>query len=254
MSESTPPKLEPISASEDSEHYVHSKTEIISILRDIQESRESAALFFGGQSMMTSVLKVSTAKDLVYLDCSINNELNAQATSSKRVIFVSALNNVKVQFDIPRMETTEYGGEPAFVLKLPKAVLRLQRREFFRISTPTVAPLTCAIPLPDGTRITAVVTDISAGGLAIFGSPEEMKLDLMSIYRNCLISLPESEPVHVDLQVRGMFDITLKNNVRKKRVGLQFVKIPNHAQSIVQRYIMKLQMERRAKDEGGKWE
>ena len=249
-----PPKLEPASVPENSDFYVHSKTEIISMLRDVQEARESAALFFGGQSMLTSVLKVSSVKELVYLDCNINKELNALAVASKRLTFVSTLHNVKIQFEIPRMEFTEYGGQPAFVLKVPKVVLRLQRRESFRISTPTATPITCSIPLPSGNRITAVVVDISAGGLAIFGSPEEMKLDLMAIYRNCLIVLPDLEQVHVDLQVRGIFDISLKNNVAKKRVGLQFIDIPNHAQSTIQRYIMKLQMEQRAKSEGGKWQ
>ncbi len=249
-----PPRLEPASVPEDSDFYVLSKTEIISILRDLQEARESVALFFGGQSMLTSVLKVSSAKELVYLDCNINKELNALAVASKRLTFVSTLQNVKIQFEIPRMEFTEYSGEPAFVLKLPKAVLRLQRRESFRISTPTATPITCSILLPSGTRITAVVVDISAGGLAIFGSPEEMKLDLMAIYRNCLITLPDSERFHVDLQVRGIFDIAMKNNVTKKRIGLQFIDIPNHAQSILQRYLMKLQMEQRAKSEGGKWQ
>ncbi|MHB1300482.1 MAG: flagellar brake protein [Burkholderiales bacterium] len=249
------PALQPTSVPEDSEHYLHSKTEIVSILKDIQESRVPAALFYGGgQSMMTAVLKVSAVKDLIYLDCNINEELNEQVEASRKLIFVSNLRSVKVQFTIPRIEITQWNDEPAFVIKLPKAIVRLQRREFYRIPTPTLDPVICTIPLPDGSSIKATVADISAGGIGIMGAPEEMRLEPMMSYENCQLALPGSEAVLVNLQAREIFNITLKNNVEKKRAGMEFLKMSNHTQSIIQRYIMKLEMERRIKEQGSKWD
>ncbi len=249
------PALQPTSVPEDSEHYLRSKTEIVSILKDIQESRVPAALFYdGGQSMMTAVLKVSAVKDLMYLDCNINEELNGQVEASKKLTFVSNLRSVKVQFSIPRIEIALLNDEPAFVLKLPKAIVRLQRREFYRIPTPTLDPVICTIPLPDGSSIKATVADISAGGIGLLGSPEEMSLEKMKSYENCQLALPGSETVLVNLQVREIFNITLKNNVEKRRAGMQFLKMTNHTQSTIQRYIMKLEMERRIKEKGSKWD
>lgn len=244
----TGPKLEPTSVPSHSDYHVHSKTEIVSILKEIQEKRETAALFFNdSESMLTSVLKVSSAKERIYLDCNINEQLNRQVEASKRLIFVSAVRSIKVQFDITHVERVDFDGGPAFIAALPKSMVRLQRREYFRIDIPTNEPLVCTIPTPNG-NMEAVVVNISAGGIGVMMSYGE-GLKLGETYPDCRISLPGLGELTTAIQIKSTHDVTMKNDVVKKMAGCEFIGMREQAKNLTQRYIMKTERDRRAQEQ-----
>ncbi len=247
ISDPIPVKFELSSVADDSEYHIHSRTEILSILRRLMERNEQAGLYYdeGSHAILTQVLDVQAAKDLLILDCSANETFNAHVELSHKLVFISSLDNVKIQFVVDRATRTEFEGKCAFSVKLPSALLRLQRREYYRLTTPNLKPLTCSIPMPGKDNVSVSIINISAGGVAIIGYKGELNLNLDEIYRNCRIALPEVGEVSVDIQVKATFDITLKNNIIKKRAGCKFVDMPGHAQTLIQRYIMKCELDRK---------
>jgi len=67
---------------------------------------------------------------------------------SQRIAFVAFLNQVKAQFVVPHAEPTTWEGLPAIRVRVPDSVLRLQRREYYRIQPPVARPLLCSLPDP----------------------------------------------------------------------------------------------------------
>jgi c-di-GMP-binding flagellar brake protein YcgR len=47
-----------------------------------------------------------------------------------------------------------------------------------------------------------------------------------------------------------VFEITLRSGARIKRAGCEFVKLPGQMSTLVQRYIIKVERERKARESG----
>ncbi|MDP1957543.1 MAG: PilZ domain-containing protein, partial [Rhodocyclaceae bacterium] len=146
----------------------------------------------------------------------------------------------------------EQDGRPAFRAALPAEVLRIQRREYYRLTTPIARPLTCMvpIPLPDGSLHghKANVFDISGGGLGISAPAESIPFGTDSVFPDCHLVLPEVGSVTGTLKVKSLFDITLRSGARTRRAGCEFVKLPGPMTTLIQRYIIKVERERKARE------
>lgn len=230
-----------------SKYLIHSKTEIIYLLRAIMQKTELVTAYFnqGKDFFLTSLLAVES--DHVVLDYGANDALNRKIQESRKVVFLTSLERVRVQFTASRIDATAFSGRPAFRIPLPDSVLKLQRREYYRISTPITTPLMCEIPLMEGRKIDASIVDISVGGVGILGCPAGLELEEGTIYPGCRINLPEVGEIVTDVQVCNIVEVTLRSGQTTKRWGCQFINLPPNMQVLLQRYIIKLERERRAK-------
>jgi c-di-GMP-binding flagellar brake protein YcgR len=150
---------------------------------------------------------------------------------------------VKVQFSTGPLRQVDFNGRPAFRTQLPTSLLKLQRREYYRLATPMRAPLTCVIPAGEE-RIEASVTDISIGGAGLSGFPPEHVLEPGNQYAGCRIALPEEGTILTALEVCSVQDVTLRSGTVVKRAGCRFVGLPASQQAMVQRYITRIERER----------
>ncbi len=230
-----------------SKYLIHSKTEIVFVLRAVMQKTELVTAYFnhGKDFFLTSILEVEP--DHVILDYGSNDALNRKVLASGKVVFLTSQDRVRVQFTAPGVEKVTYGQRDAFKIALPEAVLKLQRREYYRISTPITTPLRCEVPLPQGGRVEVSIVDISVGGIGIIGYPPELDVQVGATYPGCRIDLPEIGTIVATLQVRNMLDVTMKSGQVSKRSGCQFLDLPSNMQVLLQRYIIKLERERRAK-------
>jgi hypothetical protein len=69
-------------------------------------------------------------------------------------------------------------------------------------------------------------------------------------FPNCRIELPEVGFVTATVKIRSVFEITLRSGARIKRAGCEFVKLPGPMSTLVQRYIIKVERERKARESG----
>ncbi len=240
----------PSAGAEDySKYLIHSKPEIVHILRAIMQKRGLVTIYFnqGKDFILTAFLDVDA--DQVILDYGADEAQNQKILSSQKVVVVTTQDRVKVQFSISQIKVVPYEGENAFRVPLPKSVLKLQRREFFRIETPIVVPLQCAMPLDDGREIPITITDVSIGGAGIIGYPADLDLAPGMLFPGCHILLPGFGEVVATLEIRSTFDVTLKNGVVTKRAGCRFIDLPASMQVLLQRYIIKLERGRRIKQD-----
>ena len=236
---------------------VNSRREIISLLRSLKDRNQLVSLLIGGGSdaVVTSVLEVDEASNLVVVDCAPTNSLNQRILASDKISFETVLDQIRILFGTDLVQECLYEDRPALCFAIPASLVRLQRREFYRVSTPVASPVRCVIQAPDenGENIVTVTTtlhNISAGGVSLVDEKKLLDPTSGRIYKNCRIDLPGGTPVTATLQVRNCQELTLTTGKAIRRLGCMFVDLPMSQLAVVQRYITKLERERNARATG----
>ena len=233
---------------------LHSKAEIVSVLRTlVQKGAMVTAYFDQGKSfLLTALLAVNLEKNEMILDVGSDKEMNSRALHADKFIFTTTIDKVKVQFSLNRLSANTYEGRSAFRGTLPESLLRLQRREYFRLSTPATHPVKCVVSMINADSSPLVATtkllDISGGGAGLLVPPEQAGLyEKGVVLDNCKIMLPDEGLLTVKLCVRDVFDVTTKSGSRYFRAGCEFIKLPGAHLTMIQRYITRVERERKAR-------
>lgn len=249
--EKKPPLLEP---GDYAQYLLHTRSEIVFVLRSLLENVSQITIFFNeGKDLLLTTL-VAIDDDGIILDLGASSETNRKAQTVEKLFCVAVLEKVRIQFLLRGLALIEYEGRKSFRAAFPKDLLRLQRREFFRLTMPITRPLKCQIPITEGDGennfvIDLNVVDISGGGLAI-ALPEGLDFESGRIFPNCRIELPEVGMLVATLCMRNQFEITLRSGGQVRRAGCEFVKLPGPMLTLVQRYIIKVERERKARESG----
>lgn len=249
-------RFELMQADDYGKYLLHSKKEIIFILRAMRDKGALITVYFnqGSDFLLTTLLSVSADGNAMLLDPGSNAEMNRKALASEKLVFIATHDKVKIQFTVKHLARTEYEGREAFRAAIPEELLRLQRREYYRLTAPIAHPLRCTIPvnLADGSKSTieTTVIDISGGGLGVMVPPEGVEFETDHLFENCRIELPEVGTVQATLRVRNVFEFTLRSGAKTKRSGCQFVELPGHMMTLIQRYIIRVERERKARETG----
>jgi c-di-GMP-binding flagellar brake protein YcgR len=115
-------------------------------------------------------------------------------------------------------------------------------------------PIRCQVivDLPDGGKSTVItqLSDISGGGMALTFPPNSVNVTPDMEFSSCRLELPEVGVIVGNLKVRNVFEITLRSGIRVLRAGCQFVRLPGPMLTLVQRYIIKVERERKARESG----
>lgn len=235
------------------QYLLHAKSEIVFVLRSLLNNVSQITVFFDeGKELLLTTL-VGLGDDALLLDFGASMETNRKALAAEKLFCVATLEKVRIQFQLRGLTQVTYEGRPAFRADLPVDLLRLQRREFFRLTMPVVHPLKCRIPIAGEAGNSFVldvnVVDLSGGGLAI-ALPEGVDFTVGREFADCRIDLPEVGVLTATLKVRNQFEITLRNGSRVRRAGCEFIKLPGQMMTLVQRYIIKVERERKARELG----
>lgn len=202
--------------------------------------------FGGGQEMfLTTLLAVEPHKGVLIFDCSGSNESNQKFLLSQRNVFVGRPGGIHVQFVTGPAREIRYEGSKAFAVTMPKYLVRLQRREFFRIETPRVRPLQF-FGRPRGSGLLNLpVHDISVAGIALTAPLPLPGVDVGVLLENCRFALPEDEQdLFFQASVRHVTTREVRAGIQQWRIGLQFADLPGNAEVRIQRYIARVERER----------
>jgi c-di-GMP-binding flagellar brake protein YcgR len=231
-----------------SQYILHDSREIAFVLRQLAAKRALVSALFGeiGQDfLLTSILSVAEDNSSVLIDLVRDPAIVSRALSYGRLLCDTQLDKVKVQFPLENLKVTEHEGHPALRASLPDALLRLQRREYFRFSVPVTGDMLCTIPLPDGKTTSVRIIDISGGGIALVVSPDSSLFAPGIVFNECTMTLPgTTTPVKFSLEVRNLFRITLRDERELLRAGCVFTNMPMQVANQIQRFIMRAEQER----------
>jgi len=217
------------------------------LLAGYAKARESFSVHFnhGEEMFLTTLLDIQTEKGRLIFDCSGSVESNRRLAQSDKVTFGGHPGGVPVSFSTGRATETTFEGDKAFAVSLPEYVVRLQRREHFRIETPRVNPLMLFARAPNGVLLRLPAHDISVGGIGV-DSPELPEgIDLGVTMPNCHFSLPgDTKDLFFSATVRNHHDYESRTGQRMVRIGLEFNDLSSGDENRIQRYIAKIERER----------
>jgi hypothetical protein len=95
--------------------------------------------------------------------------------------------------------------------------------------------------------------DISGGGVGLMATPSlAALLQRGGFLSDCKMTLPDEGLLVANLCVRNKFDVTTRGGSRYVRVGCEFIALPGARMSMVQRYITRVERERKA-DASAAW-
>jgi c-di-GMP-binding flagellar brake protein YcgR len=236
---------------------VRSRREIAFVLDGVRSQRQLVKMSAGGSSeaVITSILAVDESDGSIWFDAAPSNTQNHRLTNCDYISFETKLDQIRVLFKTEQAEPDEYQGYPALRVPLPESLIRIQRREYYRVTIPRGNPVLCTFT-PPGTETRPLdkpvmynMLNISMGGVAVIDEQNILDDTPGAIYENCVLALPGGS-ITVSLEIKNVAHIKLANGRSVRHIGCYFANISNAMLAVVQRYILKLERDQNAKMTG----
>jgi c-di-GMP-binding flagellar brake protein YcgR len=232
---------------DEEQFFVQNQKQIIQILNDLAKHHEMLKVSFNNDTCLTNVISVDANNHAVYLDIGIDEAFNNRLLASHHVVF-SKDDGIRIKWTSAHVALATLKDGKAIKIALPQKLMRLQRREFYRLATPIVNPVPCIIPIsdeanPDAERVLELtLVDVSLGGVgAIAADPLDELLVIGESFNQCKINFPEVGETSLTLQVCNITPITMKDGAIKHRVGLQFISPSRGNEGLINRYTYNLE-------------
>ena len=234
----------------DEKYMVRNPRQIRMLLQSMADQLAVVTLHPDGreQSYPSAVLELDS--DTLVLDGNPIPSANHAIAEASFLLCFAQVDKVMVRFRLEQVRMSGDGGRTVFSAALPSEAYHLQRRELYRLETPVADSPWCVLPSPDPEDLQPLRTrlvDISSGGGAILLPPELNLLRLQQRYSGCELQLPDTAPITLTLAVCSQLLRKQPNGVEQLRVGLRFEDLPRGADSLIQRYIFRVDRERKAR-------
>lgn len=235
--------MEDVTHAYDEEQFiVQNQKEIIQILNELAKHHEMIKISFSNDTCLTNVISVDAHKNLVYLDIGIDDAFNSRLLASRHVVFFKE-EGVRIKWISDQLTLATLKDGKAIKIALPHKLMRLQRREFFRLATPIVNPVPCIIPVPavekpEADRVLELtLVDVSLGGIGVIvANPFDEAFVIGAKFDHCRIKFPELGETNLTLQVRNIRPITMKDGTIKHRVGFKFISPSRGNEGLINQY------------------
>lgn len=230
--------IEKFQDGEEGKFLISSSREIQLTLQAIAKNNTPVILYYQNEEQLLKSLLLCVTADGIWLDVSQNEAENNAFLHSETVTLVTLHQGAKVQFTCHQPIIAPYAGNPAYYFNLPEQIIRLQRRDYFRITTTGDAPLTCIIPLKDDAErrdIEYPVFDISVGGIGLVCKHGGLMEG--EIYPDCRISLPGAGIMSFTLHIKNLYDVVKPDGKIRKQAGCEFMQLDSKMGMVLQRYI-----------------
>ena len=230
---------------------VKSPRQIIAFLSAMRDKKQLLDVHLTGSEAIsiTAIIEIDEGDGVIIIDEPKDGKLSESKLTESAITLEGFLDHIKISFTTEFCELRDYGGREVIALMIPKTLTRLQRREFYRVPTPIITPVVCKIPATSWegpVHIDLPLRNISFGGILAFD--EQMQIDIShgKIYRNCTIFITATENFVADLEVRNSFPTVTPNGHMGAKIGFQFIKFDGIAETILQKYINRLELEQRS--------
>ena len=245
MEKNIPLKIEMLSTPDDNKHRISSAREIEFILHHIARKRTRVALYYGDANDFILTTLLDMDNEGLWLEQSPNAMDNRRILESNKLIFVSSHLQVKVQFAAQQVRDMEHQGYPAFYLLLPDSIYRLQRREYYRLTTPvseTLLRCIMATKKPVFKRLHEfIIMDISCGGVGLTCMETGTELIPGAAYPDCHIELPGVGAIIGTIEVKNLVLLTSPSGQVQRRAGCEFKNLDTQSIILLQRYVTNMQ-------------
>lgn len=221
---------------------IRDRLEIVSTLRQLAlQSEPLLAQWEAGapsRVLPTRIVDVNPDYEELVFDCFTDDQANHGAVQATQVNFLGHLDGIEVRFYASHGEATTHEGRPALRMRIPAQLLRLQRRESFRVP----AAHSCEIALVlDGSPVRDVaVGNLSIGGVKlVINQPFDAKLG--QVIEKCQLRLGNEGNLQATLEVRSVQAAPTRSCPSRVFIGCRFVSLSTEAEMQLARFTQKLE-------------
>lgn len=220
------------------------------LLRQLIKHRALISAHYGEQrSFLTTVLELPANEERLLIDANPSATLMHQVTSASRLLCVTQLEQVRIQFILRELQLQHSSQGSMLSAPLPAEILYLQRRESYRLQVPlshhTSVQLSRPAHSPEPLALSGRLLNISIGGLGLLlpATAAEIAPDERIEVR---LSLPAQGLIDATMRVRYLHVSGQHGDSVHYQVGLAFEELEQKQENQIQRYIFHTERERKA--------
>jgi len=227
------------------QYIVHNSKEVMQILNDLIKHKAMLKVSFnhGADDYLTNIISIDPKVGAVYLDIGVDEEFNRRLLASSHVVFLKE-DGVKIKWTSTQVTEVSLKDGKAIKIALPKDLIRLQRRDFYRFATPVANPVMCRIPVPDvldpeiESILELTLVDVSLGGVGAFvSSPLNPAIEVGKTFIGCKIGFPDVGETNLTLMVKNITESHTKEGITKYRIGFVYVDPSRGNEGLINRYV-----------------
>jgi c-di-GMP-binding flagellar brake protein YcgR len=227
-------------------YWLYSKFEIDALITRLCEDRVPMTTYWSGDGefAVTQIMKVDALRNELHFDLPSQPQQQSRLLEAAELVCVAFVENVKLQFTVGMPRRSSSAGYPTFLTALPDRVLRLQRREYYRVRTPESVSASCLVPYSgDRAQYESLrVLDVSVGGLAMLAYPRHFDPSVVNVIDRCYLDLPGVGTVTVRLRVAHL---ETAPDGQSRHCGCEFIDLSPQARMMLQRYVHRIDVEQR---------
>ncbi len=230
------------------DYIVRNPKEIAQIINTLREDKVNLRVGFnrGQEDFLTNVISLDAEEGYVYLDMTVDEVFNKRMLNSNHIL-ISKDNGIRIKWKSVQHTQVALSDGKALRIEFPNEIIRVQRRELFRLQTPIVKPLTCEIPIPNlinpnkTDTLTYHLVDVSLGGVGlIVPTTIHPSIEVGKIFDACKINFPDVGEANLTLEVRSINALPSENE-QKFRIGMQYVRPTRGNENMIHRYTFDLE-------------
>lgn len=193
---------------------------------------------------VTEILNIDWASGLIWLGTPYEKILSANCNASTSFIVVSFPDGVKVQFAGIGMLPSQYQGADALRIAIPKSIVRMQRRNYFRVMADEELNYQVQLEIPAIQTKTTLV-DISLAGCGFTLTAPASEFTAGQVLRDVRLTLPDGDgSMLVELLVRNVKPT--QDNPDVIQLGCEMKTMERGSDRRLQRFLLATERRQRA--------
>ncbi|HEX4917609.1 MAG TPA: flagellar regulator YcgR PilZN domain-containing protein [Limnobacter sp.] len=216
------------------------------LLQTISEDEHEVYVYPDGSEphFVTEVLKLDWDTGSMWLGTPYDKTLSAHCNSSTPFIAVAFPDGVKVQFNGLGLLHTPFEGTAALRIQIPKTVVRLQRRNYFRVVADEELNRQVGLTIP-GMPAPHHLVDISLAGCCFTIEAPQGIYCTGQPFPNAMLRLPDGEPpMRVNLEIRNVKPLV--DYPEQVQLGCEMKPVERGAERRLQRFLLATERRQRA--------
>lgn len=230
------------------EFTITSRREIVFYLRQLINEGTQVSVTFneGKDSVLTVLLDVDEEKGTLIFDWGGSEEMNRKLLQSNRNHFIARPMGVRNQFIGGIVREVSYSKRRAFSVDLPEKYIRLQRREFFRLTLPITQRPVCTITVAEKQEVAFETVDLGLGGVGLEIPSLPFPCELGRVFPNTRIDIKSQGVLQVTIKVCFIGEVS-RGSRQAIRLGCHFENLTPGQENELQKFITFVQREERAR-------
>jgi len=230
------------------EENVTSRSVIVATLHQLKTEHELLSVRVPGcaDTASSAILGIKEDQDCYYLD-----ELNLPSThkafiDKRKAIIHCRLQGMEIRLPCRLQKVSSDGGIALYKICIPNRIIRVQRREHFRLRLNSGAIVPVTVPHLEGHRASGEAFDLSAGGVGAFINTHEIPVR-GQILTGVSIALPQSPSFKANVEIRFARVDEIHHTLR---IGGRFVSLDRNQERVIAHFLAEQQRKRRRHNPG----